>query len=362
MTTVEEIISRIEEFAPRYLAEDWDPIGLSIGSKNQKVNKMMIALDLDANTLKEAKEKKIDFIFTHHPAIFSSLKTLNEEDNRREEYIQLIRSGISLYSAHTNIDAADNGMNDWLAEAIGLEKPYHLMDFSYEDSFKMLTLYLSEEEREKTIGKIDEMTAGELREYNPRLYNVGEVKPDSRAELWNLAEDEKTEMIVPNDLIDDVIANLYKIYSDKVPDFYLTPIEKQGKSYGIGRVGSLKEGLSINAVIEKVKVAYSIPDLRVANVDLNKKVQKIAILGGSGEKYYKQAQAEGAELYITGDISYHGAQDIIREGLAFIDAGHFIENIFVKEMTELLKKWNQEENWDIEIVPSTRQKDVFKFK
>lgn len=111
-----------------------------------------------------------------------------------------------------------------------------------------------------------------------------------------------------------------------------------------------------------MKKAYSTPNLRVANVDLNQKVQRIAVLGGSGEDFYEQALAKGAELYITGDISYHGAQDMIREGLPFIDPGHYIENIFVGKMTDLLKKWNHEEEWAIEIVPSRKQKDVFKFK
>ena len=269
MTKVIEIIDKIEDFAPKYLAEDWDPIGLSIGSKDQVVKKMMVALDLDENTLKEAKEKNIDFIFTHHPAIFNSLKTLNEEDSRRKEYIDLIRSEISLYSAHTNIDAAENGMNDWLAEAIGLEKPYEIMDIAYEDS---------------------------------------------------------------NDSI-----------------------------YGMGRVASLEKPLTMPALIKKVKESFSIESLRYSNITTESKLSKIAILGGSGEKYYKQAIDLEAELYITGDISYHGAQDMMRDGLAFIDPGHFIENIFVEKMTEKLKKWNKEENWSIEIIPAKSQKDVFKF-
>lgn len=269
MTKVVEIIDKIEDFAPKYLAEDWDPIGLSIGSKDQVVKKMMVALDLDENTLKEAKEKDIDFIFTHHPAIFNSLKTLNEEDPRRKEYIDLIRSEISLYSAHTNIDAAENGMNDWLAEAIGLEKPYEIMDIAYEDS--------------------------------------------------------------------------------------------NGKIYGMGRIASLKNPLTISELIKKVKTNYSVKTLRSSNFTMDNKISKIAILGGSGEKYYQQAIDLGAELYITGDISYHGAQDMMRDGLAFIDPGHFIEKIFVEKMTDKLQKWNKEEDWSIEIIPAQSQKDVFKF-
>lgn len=355
MTTVQEIIARIEEYAPTNLAEDWDPIGLSIGNRQQKVKRMLIALDLDANTLKEAKEKDVDFIFTHHPAIFSPLKNLNEDDSRRKEYIDLIRSNISLYSAHTNVDAAENGMNDWLAEAIGLEKPIDLMDFSYEDSFKLLTVNASSDELIQIMKRLVEINEGALSAYNPILLSIDE---DAKSALAN----EKIELIVPDYLISTAIAALYETNSEEIPNYYLTPIEKEGKSYGIGRVGSLKESVSINDLIERVKKAYSTPTVRTANMDLEQPVQRVAILGGSGEKYYKQALAQGADLYITGDIGYHGAQDMIREGLPFIDPGHFIENIFVEKMTELLSEWKEVENWNIEIFPSTTQKDVFRFK
>lgn len=360
MTTVQDIIARIEEYAPAHLAEDWDPIGLSIGSRQQKVKKMLVALDLDANTLQEAKDNEVDFIFTHHPAIFSPLKTLNEEDSRRSEYIELIRSNISLYSAHTNVDAAENGMNDWLAEAIGLEKPYDLMDFSYEHSFKLLTFYTSSQEQVQIVERMAEISEGALKAYNPLLSNVEDKSPTVMTKSPVLSE--RIDIIVPDYLIDTAIAILYEVDSDQLPTYHLTAIEKQGKSYGIGRVGSLNKSISINELIERVKDAYSTPTIRTSNLNLEQKIQRIAILGGSGEKYYKQALAQGADLYITGDIGYHGAQDMIREGLPFIDPGHFIENIFVEKMTKMLKKWNEEEEWNIEIIPSTSQKDVFTFK
>lgn len=361
MTKVGQITKKIEEFAPTHLAEDWDPIGLSIGTREQPVRKMMVALDLDSDTLKEAQEKDIDFIFTHHPAIFGSLKTLNEEDNRRKDYIELIRSEISLYSAHTNIDAAENGMNDWLAEAIGLEKPYQLMDFSYGNSFKKLTYYIAREEVEVNLHALDKITAGELSNCNQALYSEEGIKSITNTE-FSQGEDFKIELIIPEIFVEKIMYKLFDWHGKASPNFYLTAIEKEGKSFGMGRVGLLKESLSMKDLVKKVKKAYSVDHLRISNMKLNKKIKKVAVLGGSGEKYYQQALAQDADVYITGDISYHGAQDMMREGLAFIDPGHFIENIFVGKMTSMLKEWNEEENWKIDIIPSTKQEDVFKFK
>src|SRR5699024_862495 len=116
----------------------------------QEVHKMMIALDLDAMTLKEAQENDVDFIFTHHPPIFKSLTTLNEHDTRRKEYIELIKSDISLYAAHTNVDAAENGMNDWLANSLSLKSPIEVLDTTTESSYKLLVLYTPLEEDRKS--------------------------------------------------------------------------------------------------------------------------------------------------------------------------------------------------------------------
>lgn len=343
MTTVAEIIQKIEAFAPPHLAEDWDPIGLSIGNRQQKVKKMMVALDLDAETLREAKEEEVDFIFTHHPAIFSSLKTLNEDDSRRKEYIELIRNNISLYSAHTNVDAAENGMNDWLAKAIGLERPYHPITFSHKDSYQKLSYYAKTKDSRQQKKLIKEKLTTETTSYNFHV-NKNELK---------------IEMILEKKEVPSVIRKLYELESQ--PFYHLTEIDKKAQSYGIGRVGNLTESMEISALIKKVKQAYDVKHLRYANMEATNSIKKVAVLGGSGEKYYKEALAQGADVYITGDISYHGAQDMIREGLAFIDPGHFIENIFVTEMTSRLNEWKKEENWAIQVIPSTQQKDVFKF-
>lgn len=372
MTTVTEIIKRIEQFAPPYLAEDWDPIGLAIGSRNQEVKKVMVALDLDANTLKEAKDENVDLIFTHHPPIFRALSTLNEDDIRRKEYIELIRSNISLYAAHTNIDAAENGMNDWLAEALDLERPYDYIDFSYQSSYKLLVLYTPFEQAAEVRKALHKIGLGQVGDYDNVSYTsegTGRFTPSASAHPYigdaNKAEEvaeERAEMLVPSHLVNLAIKTLHEVHPYEEPVYHLMEIGKKEKAYGIGRIGALSETVTLSELIVKVKKAFSLTDVRVANIDLSKKVNKVAILGGSGEKYFQQALAKGAEIFITGDISYHGAQDMIREGLPFIDVGHFVEHIFVDKMTKNLRKWAKEEEWKVEVIPASSQKDVFKYK
>jgi dinuclear metal center YbgI/SA1388 family protein len=371
MTTVGEIISRIEEFAPKYLAEDWDPIGLAFGDKDQVVNKMMVALDLDADTLAEAKEKEIDFIFTHHPSIFNSLTTLNAHDSRRRQYLELIRSNIALYSAHTNVDAAENGMNDWLAKALGLKKPYEVLDTAYESELKLLVLYTPIKEAAEMRTILHKVGAGQVGDYDEVSYTSAgeghftpnpEAKPTVGEENTpEVVQEERVEMLVPKQLLGQILEVIYENHPYEEPVYHILDIGKKDKTYGIGRVGSLESPQSFTALLKQVKETFNLSHVRHANTALAAKIEKVAILGGSGEKYYKQALAKDADVYITGDITYHGAQDMIREGLPFIDAGHFIENIFVEKMTEKLQKWQQEEDWAVEIIPAEAQEDVFKF-
>lgn len=371
MTTVRDITRRIEDFAPKHLAESWDPIGLSFGSNDRTVKKVLVALDFDQHTLKEAKENNVDLIFTHHPAIFKSLSTLNEHNSRRAEYLELIRSDIALYSAHTNIDTTIDGMNDWLAEAIGLEKPYEVLDTSYHLEVKLLVLYTPLEDAARMREVLHQVGAGQVGDYINVSYTstgVGHFTPEEEANPTigheNQPEEVKegrVEILFPPHLLGKLLEAIYQHHPYEEPVYHILDIGKKDKEYGLGRVGQLTEAKTLDEMINNIKDAFNLSHVRSANMNPQKKIQKVAILGGSGEKYYKQATDKNVDLYITGDISYHGAQDMIRDGLPFVDAGHFIENIFTQKMTEKLNQWNKEENWDIEVIPATTQEDVFLF-
>lgn len=120
MTKVSDIARFIEELAPPELAEDWDNVGLLIGSQTQDVVRVMVCLDATMDTVDEAIQKKVDLLVTHHPVMFKGIKLINENDTRSRILMKLIRNNISVYSAHTNLDVAVEGVNEQLANIIGL--------------------------------------------------------------------------------------------------------------------------------------------------------------------------------------------------------------------------------------------------
>lgn len=115
-----ELIAKIEAHAPRELAWERDPIGLQIGDPNRDIKTVMTTLDVRPEVVTEAIEQHVDFIFAHHPVMFRPAKNLDLSQPQNQMYADLIKHDIVVYAAHTNLDAATDGMNDWLAELLGI--------------------------------------------------------------------------------------------------------------------------------------------------------------------------------------------------------------------------------------------------
>ena len=122
MVICQEIMGFIEQGAPCELAEEWDNVGLLVGNRAGKVERIMLCLDITAASIEEAVKKNVDLIVTHHPVIFKSLNRLIEGEAKGRNLYSLIRNGINVYTAHTNLDYAVSGVNTRLAEALGLKE------------------------------------------------------------------------------------------------------------------------------------------------------------------------------------------------------------------------------------------------
>ncbi|MGT2894457.1 Nif3-like dinuclear metal center hexameric protein [Streptococcus downei] len=129
--------------------------------------------------------------------------------------------------------------------------------------------------------------------------------------------------------------------------------------YGIGRVGNIRpqslEDLALN-----VKSVFGLDSIRLVRYDgANPTISRVAICGGSGQSFYQDALAKGAQVYITGDIYYHTAQDMLTDGLLALDPGHYIEVLFIEKLVEKMTAWKLEAGWDVEIIPSQASTNPF---
>lgn len=120
--TVCEVLSMIDSFAPFSTQEEWDNSGLLIGSLSDPVSGILMSLDVTEPVIREALERKASLIITHHPLMIASRNRITDEDMEGRIISLLIRSRISLISAHTNLDRAAGGINDSLAIRCGLRQ------------------------------------------------------------------------------------------------------------------------------------------------------------------------------------------------------------------------------------------------
>lgn len=123
-TTVKNIYDLIEEYAPKELAWEGDNVGLLVGSMDAQVKGIVFAVDVNLGAINMAKEIGANVIISHHPVIFMPLKELTDKTPTGKVLQMAIKNDINIISAHTNLDAADEGVSQTLAEVAGLENIY----------------------------------------------------------------------------------------------------------------------------------------------------------------------------------------------------------------------------------------------
>lgn len=122
MPTINDICQFLDEFAPTRLAEDWDNVGLLVGDRASKAEKIMTCLTVTPDSAAEAIDRGVDLIVSHHPVLFRATKRITTDTTPSRLLWDLIRAGVSIYSPHTGFDSAAEGINQSLCEKIGLEK------------------------------------------------------------------------------------------------------------------------------------------------------------------------------------------------------------------------------------------------
>ena len=116
------IMNAMEQLAPKSLKEDWDNVGLLVGNPEAEVKRIFVCLDADEANIEQAIRKNCQMIITHHPVIFDGIKKVRTDLYTGRILKKLLVNDISVFSAHTNFDQAEGGVNDILANLIGLTK------------------------------------------------------------------------------------------------------------------------------------------------------------------------------------------------------------------------------------------------
>jgi dinuclear metal center YbgI/SA1388 family protein len=364
-----EIIQLFEQFAPKHLAMEGDRIGLQIGTLNKPVKKVMIALDILEEVIDEAVAEEVDLIIAHHPPLYRPLKQIITDQAQGRIIEKCMKHHIAIYAAHTNLDIANGGVNDWLAEALGLEHVDVLIP-TYEEPLKKLVVYVPETHADLVREAIGNAGAGHIGNYSHCTFNgrgIGTFLPLEGANPFigksgtlEQVEEVRIETIVPASLQNKVISAMLKAHPYEEVAYDIYPLENKGKVFGLGRIGRLPEAMTLGEFAEHVKKALDVPAVRVVG-HLQDTVRKVAVVGGDGNKYISQAKLAGADVYVTGDVYYHVAHDAMMLGLNIVDPGHNVEKVMKQGVARFLENAFAKQQFATTVCISKVHTDPFTF-
>lgn len=364
-----EIIQLFEQFAPKRFAMEGDKIGLLVGSLNQPIKNALVALDVTEEVVDEAIEKDVQLIISHHPLIYSPLKTIRTEDAYGKIITKLIKHDIAVYAAHTNLDVATGGVNDLLADRIGLKNTEVLVP-TYEESLKKLVVYTPKDASESVRNALGDAGAGFIGNYSHCSFTasgIGRFLPGENTnpyigQVCKLEEvnEERIETVFPENLERKVLKAMYQAHPYEEPAFDIYPLHIKGETFGLGRIGYLEKEITLKDFATYIKNVLDVNGVRVVG-NLDDKVKKVAILGGDGGKYYKTAIFKGADVFITGDLYYHTAIDAKLDGLNIIDPGHNIEKVMKEGVAHKMMELSNQENYQVNFIPSSINTEPFQF-
>lgn len=328
-----QIFEAIEKVAPKYLAEQWDNPGLQVGSYRQDVSRVLLALDVTKDVVEEALDKHVDLIVSHHPFIFNGVKSICADDEKGGQIFTLVKNNISLYAAHTNLDSAELGLNDYIADQLGIQdkKP---LDPSPRDQLYKLVIYTPQSHSDRILKVLGESGAGYVGKYSHctfRTVGKGTFKPlqGSRPFLGKVDEiatvpEDRIETIIDGQMIKTIVRRVKNVHPYEEMAYDLFPMDDSlnRESNGLGKIGELAEAVTPEAFIDRVKNALKLKTVRTAG-NPPQKINRVALCTGSGSEFIGLAKIKRADVYVTGDIRYHEAQKALENNLWVIDAGHF---------------------------------------
>ncbi|MFS0751421.1 Nif3-like dinuclear metal center hexameric protein [Oceanobacillus sp. 1P07AA] len=330
-----DFFQAMEVWAPKHLAYDWDNVGLQIGTYNSTTNRVLITLDVTESVVDEAIEKGINLIIAHHPVLFQSLKQINMDTPKGRTVQKLIKNDITVYASHTNLDAADGGVNDMLAKELNLTHTTPLVPV-YNEAYYKVVIYVPESHVDNIRQALADSGAGHIGNYSHCTFQSsgqGTFKPLDGTNPYigdqneiTYVDEFKVETIVPERILSKVMKSILHVHPYEEPAYDIYSLENETMEFGIGRIGNLTEPTTLDSFIQTVKNQFQLEGMRISG-NKDKMIKRVAILGGSGEKYVSKAMRQKADVYITGDMTFHIAQDAAEMGLTIIDAGHYIEKI-----------------------------------
>jgi len=366
---IDQIVAEIEKIAPLKLAQGWDNVGFLIGDPAREIARILITIDITREVVAEARTYGAELIISYHPVIWDGLKKITADGPNQVVY-DLIQAGIGVYSIHTSLDTAAGGVNDALADVLGLGDCTPLGDYVDDPAgplYKLIT-FVPAAEIDKVAEAMHAAGAGQIGNYAKcsfRVAGTGTFLPREGADpaigeqgRYETVEEIRFESVVCAGKVAGVIAAMRKAHPYETPAFDVVRHWDMETTLGLGRIGRLAEPQSLDKLLERIKEATG---ATVAGIIGNQKrtVGTAAVCAGSCGKLVNVVIERGCDLYLTGELKHHQALAAQEAGLTCICLSHTVSERFaLKNLAKQLKKGLK----GVTIRQSTKDRDPFVWK
>lgn len=291
---------------------DYDNVGLLVGDPEAEVTSVLTCLDVTDEVVAEAIEKSCNLIVAHHPLIFSKIGSINPTNEQGRIIYKLIKNDIGLLVAHTNLDAALDGVSFVLANMLGLDE-LKFLDKNYDISRK-IRLITSHKDSEAVLKLLNYYSAEEAHYFDVNSREDG-------LKCFEAIIDQHNVSVLKKALESEGMM--------KEGSFQVIDLTSTSQNFGMGVIGEYpEEGIGKNEFLHLVSKALNVKAIRYSgDVD---RIKKVAVCGGAGVFLKGKAMQAGAQAFVTADIKYHD-YFTEKDNFLLVDVGHYESEFPVAE-------------------------------
>lgn len=333
-----EVIDLLEQAYPPRLAESWDRVGLVAGDPAAQIHRVVVAVDATDAVVDHALASGADLLLVHHPPLMKGVHSVAADTPKGRLLHRLIAGGCALYSAHTNADSARPGVNDALAEVLGLT-PGRPLSVTGDGTVDRWVVTVPEDDVDALLQSVFAAGAGQMSGYTECSFSIagtGRFRPGEGTDptIGRIGEPEevaelRVEFVAPPELRSAVRRAVIDGHPYEVPamDVLVNHVGPGPgpESTGLGRLCELDEPTTLAAFTALVADRLPATEWGVrAAGDPDGQIRRVALCGGSGDSLLGAARAAGADVYLTGDLRHHVVDEHLREGgPMLVDAAHW---------------------------------------
>lgn len=314
-----DVVRVLEKRYPPSTAESWDAVGLVTGAPEQPVRRVLFAVDPVATVVDEALEWGADLVVTHHPLLLKGVHSIAATTFKGDVLHRLVRGGCALLTAHTNADAATDGVADALAQVLGLVDVEPLLPDPLPTLDKHVVM-VPVADAPRVVDAMAAAGAGAVGAYERCAWTTtgegtftplpGATPAVGTVGTREVVVEARVEMVAPRSLRRAVVAAMRAVHPYEEPAFDVLETAALPGGTGTGRVGRLAEPTTLRDFAQRAADATpaTAQGVRFAG-DPDGRVERVAVVGGSGDPFFDAVRAAGADAYVTADLRHHPASE-----------------------------------------------------